>query len=442
MSQELFIVNNVWMMVSIFLVFIMHLGFASLESGLARSKNTVNILFKNTMILPIGLLTYTLWGFAMMYPGELFAGKLFGFSGFGIPLPEGGETSAYNAGYTYWTDFLFQGMFAATAATIVSGAVAERIKLASFLVFTFVFVGLCYPIVGMWKWGGGFLQSLEIPFYDFAGSTIVHSVGGWGALAGILLLGPRLGKYVDGKIKPIPGHSMPLALIGVFALWLGWFGFNGGSVLSADPGTVSRVLVMTTLAAASGAIGGYVFSLILFKTNDLTMILNGILAGLVGITAGADQMGVIDSVIIGLVAGSLVVLGVIFFDRLKLDDPVGALSVHLVCGIWGTLAVGLFGQLAGVGQLMSQLIGIGMVGAFSFTFAYVLWYVLKVTMGIRVSASAEMEGLDQHEHKMHAYPDINGQGYGAGLHEREALEGLAVANSRPHHISEIPAAAK
>ncbi|MFT2010848.1 ammonium transporter [Pontibacter sp. 13R65] len=411
MSQELFVVNNVWMMVSIFLVFIMHLGFASLESGLARSKNTVNILFKNSMILPVGLITYTLWGFSMMYPGDAFAGGFFGFSGFGIPLPEGGETSAYNEGYTFWTDFLFQGMFAATAATIVSGAVAERVKLGAFMIFSIVFVGICYPIVGMWKWGGGFLDALETPFYDFAGSTLVHSVGGWGALAGILMVGPRIGKYVGGKVKPIQGHSMPLATIGVFILWLGWFGFNGGSVLSADPGAVSRVLVMTSLAAASGAIGAFFVSYGLFKSSDLSMVLNGILAGLVGITAGADMMGVVDSVVIGLVAGSLVVLGVMFFDKLKIDDPVGALSVHLICGIWGTLAVGLLGDLAGVDQVISQLIGIGIIGAFSFVFAFVLWFVLKITSGIRVSEVEEIEGLDMHEHKMHAYPDINAPAY-------------------------------
>ncbi|RNI31254.1 ammonium transporter [Rufibacter latericius] len=421
MSQELFVINNVWMMVSIFLVFVMHLGFATLESGLARSKNTVNILFKNSMMPPIGLLMYALWGFSLMYPGADFAGKVFGFSGWGINLPEGGETSSYNAGYTFWTDFLFQGMFAATCATIVSGAVAERIKLATFLVFSVVFVGLCYPIVGMWKWGGGFLNTLSTPFYDFAGSTIVHSVGGWGALAGILLLGPRIGKYVNGKIKPIPGHSIPMATIGVFILWLGWFGFNGGSVLSAAPGAVSRVLVMTSLAAAAGAVGGCLFSYLLFKTGDFTMVLNGILAGLVGITAGADQMGVVDSVIIGLVAGSLVVIAVTVFDKLGVDDPVGALSVHLVCGIWGTLAVGFFGNLAGTPQLISQLIGIGAVGGFSFVFAFVLWAILKMTIGLRVSEREEMEGLDIHEHKMHAYPDINSPGYEMSMPEKEEV---------------------
>ncbi|WP_114779335.1 ammonium transporter [Botryobacter ruber] len=421
MSQELFVVNNTWMMVSIFLVFAMHLGFATLESGLARSKNTVNILFKNSMILPLGLITYAFWGFSMMYPGAAFEGGFFGFSGFGIPMPEGGETSAYNEGYTFWTDFLFQGMFAATAATIVSGAVAERVKLSSFMIFSLLFVGICYPIVGMWKWGGGFLNALEVPFYDFAGSTLVHSVGGWGALAGILLIGPRIGKFVDGKVKPIPGHSLPLATIGVFILWLGWFGFNGGSVLSADPGAVSRVLVMTSLAAAAGAIGGCFLALILFKSSDLTMVLNGILAGLVGITAGADQMGVVDSIVIGLVSGALVVLGVSLFDKLKLDDPVGALSVHLICGIWGTLAVGLFGSLAGVDQFISQAIGVGVVGAFSFVFAIVVWYVLKVTMGVRVSEREEIEGLDMHEHKMHAYPDINAPGYEMSLLENQPV---------------------
>ncbi|MGV3539268.1 MAG: ammonium transporter [Rufibacter sp.] len=421
MSKDLFVINNVWMMVSIFLVFIMHLGFATLESGLARSKNTVNILFKNSMIPPLGLLAYALWGFSLMYPGADFKGAFFGFAGFGIPLPEGGETSDYNAGYTFWTDFLFQGMFAATAATIVSGAVAERIKVSSFMIFSLLFVGLCYPIVGMWKWGGGFLNTLATPFYDFAGSTIVHSVGGWGALAGIMLLGPRIGKFVNGKIKPIPGHSIPMATIGVFILWLGWFGFNGGSVLSADPGAVSRVLVMTSLAAAAGAVGGCLMSYIMFKTADHTMVLNGILAGLVGITAGADQMGVVDSVLIGVISGALVVLGVVMFDKLKIDDPVGALSVHLICGVWGTLAVGLFGKLAGGAQLVSQLIGIGAVAAFSFGFAFLVWFVLKVTMGIRVTEQVEIEGLDIHEHGMHAYPDFSAPGFEISLAEKEEV---------------------
>ncbi|MEM6841879.1 MAG: ammonium transporter [Bacteroidota bacterium] len=404
--EGIFTTNNLWMMIATVLVFIMHLGFASLESGLTQSKNTVNILFKNATILPIGILTYCLWGFNLMYPGGDFAGGFFGFTGFGLELPAGSDSGDYNEGYTYWTEFIFQAMFAATAATIVSGAVAERIKLNSFLIFTVIYVGLVYPIVGMWKWGGGFLQTMETPFYDFAGSTLVHSVGGWGALVGVMLLGARLGKYIDGKIRPIPGHSMPLATIGVFLLWFGWYGFNGGSVLSADPGLVSLVFVTTSLAAAAGAIGALFTSLIVVRSNDLSMVLNGILGGLVGITAGADQMGVIDSIVIGLIAGALVVLAVVFFDRVKLDDPVGAISVHLVCGIWGTLAVGIFGSLASGAQFISQLIGVAVIGVFCFVSALLIFYVLKATLGLRVSAEEEIEGLDIGEHKMRAYPDI------------------------------------
>lgn len=437
MNETLFTVNNLWMMIATILVFIMHLGFASLESGLARSKNTVNILFKNTLVPAIGILTYVLIGFNLMYPGADSAGGFFGFAGFGISIPDGAAGLIDYAGgtYTYWTDFIFQAMFAATAATIISGAVAERIKLNSFLIFATIYVAICYPITGMWKWGGGFLATLGTddglfsgmlsniaggentgtPFYDFAGSTLVHSVGGWGALAGIILLGPRIGKYVNGRVKAIPGHSLPLATLGVFLLWFGWYGFNGGSVLSADPGLVSLVFVTTSIAACAGAIGAFIMSQVLFKTNDLTMVLNGILAGLVGITAGADLMGVGSSFIIGLVAGGLVVCSVVMFDRLRIDDPVGALSVHLVCGIWGTLAVGLFGSLASATQFISQLIGIIAVGAFSFTFAYLLFLALKSTIGIRVSSTEEAEGLDIHEHGMHAYPDIHDKmAYSAG----------------------------
>lgn len=409
MNEVLFTTNNIWMLVATILVFIMHLGFASLESGLSRSKNTVNILFKNTMIPPIGILTYVLLGFNLMYPGDDFAGNFFGFAGFGLSMPEGsaGLIEYADGAYTYWTDFIFQAMFAATAATIISGAVAERIKLNSFLIFSVIYVGICYPIVGMWKWGGGFLDALDTPFYDFAGSTIVHSVGGWGALAGIILLGPRIGKYVAGKVKAIPGHNLPLATVGVFLLWFGWYGFNGGSVLSADPELVSLVFVTTSVAAAAGAIGAFIMSQVLFKTNDLTMVLNGILAGLVGITAGADQMGVIAAIVIGLIAGAIVVCSVVMFDRLKIDDPVGAISVHLICGIWGTLAVGLFGNLASGAQVISQLIGILSVGVFCFTSAFILFLALKLSLGIRVSETEEIEGLDIHEHGMHAYPDIN-----------------------------------
>jgi ammonium transporter, Amt family len=409
-ALSLFTVNNVWMMLATGLVFIMHLGFATLESGLTRSKNTVNVLFKNTITPAIGLLTYALVGFSLMYPGfeNGVSMDFFGFSGFGLNLPENGTTSAYNPGYTFWTDFLFQGMFAATCATIVSGAVAERIKLEAYVVFTLVYVSLVYPIIGSWKWGYGWLNTLG--FYDFAGSTLVHSVGGWGALAGILLLGPRVGKYVDGKINPIPGHSMPLAVIGVFMLWLGWFGFNGGSVLSADPGLTSLVLVTTSLAAAAGAIGAMFTSFFIFKKHDLSMVLNGVLGGLVGITAGADQMGVVDSVLIGLISGGLVVVAVLLFDKAKLDDPVGALSVHLVCGVFGTLAVGIFGAKAGISQFITQLIGVGAAGAASFVAAFAIFFIIKKTMGVRVSKQEEVEGLDVFEHGMSAYaPNVNNE---------------------------------
>ncbi len=404
-SDELFTVNNLWMMIATALVFIMHLGFATLEVGLTQSKNTLNILFKNSIIPAMGLLTYAFVGFNLMYPGESFAGAVFGFAGFGISTDAAGLTSGYNPGYTYWTDFLFQGMFAATAATIVSGAVAERVKLSSFLIFSTFFVMLAYPITGMWKWGGGWLN--EMGFYDFAGSTLVHSVGGWGALMGVIFLGPRLNKYsAKGKIQPIPGHSMPLAVIGVFLLWLGWFGFNGGSVLSADPGIVSLVLVTTSLAAAAGAVGAMLTSWLVFKNPDITMVLNGILAGLVGITAGADQMSPMSSIIIGLIAGILVVFSIPFFDKIKLDDPVGALSVHLVCGIWGTLAVGIFGAMSGWQQLYTQFIGVIAVGIFTVIFTAAVWYFLKITVGIRVSPEEEMRGLDLGEHSMEAYPEF------------------------------------
>ncbi|MAE64332.1 MAG: ammonium transporter [Phycisphaeraceae bacterium] len=402
-ANAMWTVNNVWMMVSAFLVFIMHLGFASLESGLTRAKNTTNILFKNTAIIAIGLLTYAIMGFNIMYPGDewMGGGKFLGFAGFGIDAGPDGETIKYADGaYTYWTDFLFQAMFAATCATIVSGAVAERIKLHSFLIFSVLFVSISYPITGSWQWGYGWLH--EMGFHDFAGSTIVHSVGGWGALAGAMILGPRLGKYVEGSIRPIMGHNLPLATIGVFLLWLGWFGFNGGSVLSAAAGDTSRVLVTTNLAAAAGVVGAIVISWIVSKKPDLTMALNGSLAGLVGITAGADVVTPMSAIIIGLIAGVLVVVSVIGFDKVRIDDPVGAISVHLVCGIWGTLAVGIFSTTDGH-TIFKQLAGILSMGAFSFIFAIVVFLALKFTIGLRVSESEELRGLDLGEHDQEAY---------------------------------------
>jgi Amt family ammonium transporter len=409
METAIFTANNVWMMVCTALVFFMHLGFSFLEIGLTRQKNTINILFKNVFIICTGLLLYYIGGFNLMYPGD-FNGYL-GFAGFGIPLPENGLTPDYaSGGYTYWTEFLFQGMFAATAATIVSGAVAERIKLGGFMIFTLIYVGLVYPIVGSWQWGGGFLSTIggeNGGFHDFAGSTLVHSVGGWAALIAIYLLGPRIGKFSEsGKAQAIPGHNIPLAAAGVLILWLGWFGFNGGSVLSADPAGTSLVLVTTSLAAAAGGIGAFVLSTILYKNYDLTMFLNGILGGLVGITAGADLMSPNESVVIGLLAGAIIVLAVAFVDKIKLDDPVGAVAVHLVCGIFGTLAVGVFGAKAGMDQFLYQLAGVGATATFCTITSFLILFSIKKTGGIRVTKEEELEGLDLHEHGMDAYADF------------------------------------
>ncbi|MCL6296261.1 ammonium transporter [Jejuia spongiicola] len=408
--MELLTTNNVWMMICTALVFFMHLGFAFLEIGLTRQKNTINILFKNIFIITVGLLLYCLVGFNLMYPGfEEGSSGILGFAGFGLDSPltaEGVLDLTYNEGYTYWTDFLFQGMFAATAATIVSGAVAERMKIVPFMIFTIVYVGFIYPIAGSWKWGGGFLQTLDTPFYDFAGSTLVHSVGGWAALVAVWLLGSRIGKFKNGKPQAIPGHNIPLATAGVIILWLGWFGFNGGSVLSADPGLTSLTLVTTCLAAAAGGVVAMLVSTICYKNLDLTMFLNGILGGLVGITAGADQMSPTNAILIGAVAGAIIVFAVSCIDRLKLDDPVGAIAVHLVCGIWGTLAVGIFGALAGWSQFVSQLIGVVSYAAICIVSSFIIFIILKKTIGIRVSEREELEGLDAHEHGMDAYPDF------------------------------------
>lgn len=422
-----YVANNTWMLVATFLVFIMHLGFAALEAGMTQSKNTVNILFKNTSIIAIGLLTYAAIGFNLMYPGDFSLAGFFGFAGFGIGVSPENIMVTGDDGvgiYTYWTDFIFQAMFAATAATIVSGAVAERIKLHSFLIFSVIYVAIIYPWVGSWKWGGGWLDAKG--FYDFAGSTLVHSVGGWAALAGVLLLGPRLGKYVGNTIKPIMGHNMPLATIGVFLLWLGWFGFNGGSVLSADPTLVSYVFVTTCLAAAAGIVGAITLSWFLQKKPDLTMALNGSLAGLVGITAGADVVTVMGSVTIGFLAGLLVVASVMIIDRIKLDDPVGAISVHLVCGIWGTLAVGIFSPDH---SFMVQLIGVGAYGLACFSAAYILFLVLKLTLGIRVDEEEEMKGLDVGEHGMEAYSGFQTISYGYSGSTPSGIRGPAAAHT-------------
>ncbi|CAM9980023.1 unnamed protein product, partial [Chrysoparadoxa australica] len=283
------------------------------------------------------------------------------------------------------------------------GAVAERIKFSSYLIFSVIFGGLVYPLIGILNWGGGALDMMG--FYDFAGSTLVHSVGGWGALAGIIILGPRLGKYVDGKVIDKPGSSVPLAVIGVFLLWLGWFGFNGGSVLSADPGLTSFVLVTTCLAASAGGLGAFIAAYFMFKRLDLGMVLNGILAGLVGITAGADVIEPPMAIVVGLIAGVLVVISAVTLDKFKLDDVVGAVSVHLTCGIWGTLAVGIFSTNPDH-SFGAQLIGVAVAGAMAFVSAFIIFYVLKMVTGIRVSEQHEKEGLDSHEHGIRGYTII------------------------------------
>ncbi len=401
---DFFTVSNLWTLIAAGLVLLMHLGFATLESGLCQAKNTVNVLFKNVFILCMGILTYAIWGFNAMYPGEFN-----GWFALGSPIETWTDPDKLTFAYgetglamTAYADFIFQAMFAATAATIVSGAVAERIKLSSFMIFSTLLVMFIYPITGSWQWGEGWLDAMG--FYDFAGSSLVHGFGGFAALACVLLLGPRKGKYVGGKIKPILGHSMPLATIGVFLLFLGWFGFNGGSVLSADPHMVSLVFVTTGIAAAAGGLATMFSSWIILKKPDLSMSLNGILAGLVGITAGADNVGVLSAALIGFIAGLIVVVSILFLDKVKIDDPVGAISVHGTCGVWGTLAVGIFGT----GNFLTQLIGTVSICGFAFVMSFIIFGLIKLTMGVRVSEEEEWQGLDIGEHGQEAYPDFQG----------------------------------
>ena len=396
--------NNIWMMVATFLVFTMHLGFAMLETGLTRAKNTVNILFKNTGIIAIGILTYALFGFGLMYPGDfngyagyaaaaLPLGTMFGDAALGIDY--------YGAAYSIWTDFLFQAMFAATAATIVSGAVAGRIKLGSFFLFSLIFVGIVYPILGSWKWGGGWLDAKG--FYDFAGSTLVHSVGGWAALAGAITLGPRIGKYVDGVSKAIPGHNMPLVTIGVFLLWLGWFGFNGGSQLAMgtadDAIAVSSIFINTLLAGAGGVMAAGAVTKLTGKT-DVVQMLNGCIGGLVAITAEPLMPSPLAAILIGAVGGVIVVYGTKFLFSLKIDDVVGAIPAHLFAGIWGTLIVPATNPDANFG---AQALGVVSINAFVFVVAYIVWSMMKATIGIRLSKEAEMKGTDVSETGVIAY---------------------------------------
>jgi Amt family ammonium transporter len=419
--------DTMWTLIAGMLVFFMNLGFASVESGLCRAKNTVTIMAKNFIVFSASSIAFLVLGWGLMFGdgNPLFGTQGLWFVGGADNSPAMGDAykgvySSINwTGVPLWTKFFFQLVFAGTAATIVSGAVAERVKFGAFYIFSFLMVGIIYPITGHWIWGGGW--AAKIGMFDFAGSTVVHSVGGWAALAGAIALGPRIGKYSrDGRALPIPGHSIALATLGVFVLWFGWFGFNPGSTMAADAGAIGRIAVATNTAAAAAAIAASITAWLLLGKPDLTMILNGGLAGLVAITAPCAFVSISSSLIIGSIAGVLVVLSVLFFDKVKVDDPVGAISVHLVCGVFGTLAVGLFAQAeftpnttgnglffgGGGGLLMAQLAGILGVGAFVFVISMIFWQVLKATVGIRVSAEEEVEGLDVGEHGNTAYPDF------------------------------------
>ena len=422
--------DTLWVLVAAMLVFFMNLGFAMVESGFARSKNTVNILSKNFIVFAVSSLGFLVLGWGMMF------GDGNGFIGLkGLFMASGADNSpavgeAYQGVYTaiswagvpFWAKFFFQLVFCGTAATIVSGAVAERIKYISFIVFSLVLTMFIYPIIGHWIWGGGWLATLG--FQDFAGSTVVHSVGGWAALAGVLLLGPRFGKYgPKGQINAIPGHNMPIATIGLFVLWIGWFGFNPGSTMAANPGAISHILMTTNTSAIVAVLTSTAASWIIIGKPDLGMTINGCLAGLVAVTAGCAYVSVTSAMIIGAVAGVVVVLAVRFFDVIRIDDPVGATSVHLACGVMGTLFVGLFSDASisaangvvgadglfnggGFKLLGTQGLGVLAVAGFVFGASLLAWLLIKVTIGVRVKLKEEIEGLDIGEHGNQAYPEF------------------------------------
>ncbi len=426
--------DTLWVLITAMLVFFMNLGFAMVEAGFARVKNCVNILSKNFVVFAVSSLGFLLIGWGLMFgDGNPFIGLqgLFFLTG-ADNSPAVGE--AYRGVYSAisWTGvplmakFFFELVFCGTAATIVSGAVAERIKYKTFIVFSFIMAMFIYPIVGHWIWGGGWLSKLGM--FDFSGSTVVHSVGGWSALAGILVLGPRFGKYNNnGSVNPIPGHNLSIATIGTFVLWFGWFGFNPGSTMAVDPQAISHIAITTNTSAAAAIMSATIISWIFLGKPDLGMTLNGCLAGLVAITAPCAFVSISSSIIIGTISGILVVFAVIWFDKIKIDDPVGATSVHLANGIFGTICVGLFAEdkIAGVATgnglfygggtklLFAQLIGIVSVGAFAFTASLITWLILKATMGMRVSLQEEIEGLDIGEHGNSAYPEFlnRKQGY-------------------------------
>ena len=460
------ILDTIWVIFAGVLVFFMNLGFAAVESGLARQKNAVNILSKNFIVFAVSSLGFLLLGWGLMFgDGNGFVGLKGVFMAGGADnspatgeLYQGVYSAISWAGIPFWAKFFFQLVFCGTAATIVSGAVAERIKYLSFIVFSLFLTMLVYPIVGHWIWGGGFLAKLGM--LDFAGGTVVHSVGGWAALSGVMLLGPRIGKYTkNGKIKPIPGHNMSLATIGAFVLWLGWFGFNPGSTMAAEPGTISHILVTTNTAGIVAILTSTATSWLAIGKPDLGMSINGLLAGLVAITPCCVFVSVPSSMIIGAISGCLVVLSVMFFDRRRFDDPVGAISVHLVHGILGTLFVGLFAQ-DGIGGVSSpnglffgggfkllgiQAIGVVSVAAFVFVSSMLIWLLIKATMGLRVSAKEEIQGLDIGEHGSQCYPEFLALDYtGATDNEQElnftppVLGTISVEEAVPTQVITVP----
>lgn len=434
-------IDTMWVMIAGMLVFFMNAGFCMLETGFCRQKNAVNVLSKNLIVFALSTIAFWAIGFGLMFgDGNPFIGTTGFFLSGADNSPATGDAYQGVFGSLNWTGvpllakFFFQLVFAGTAATIVSGAVAERIKFLDFLIFSLLLVGIAYPITGHWIWGGGWLANLfkdadgntVAGFWDFAGSTVVHSVGGWAALMGAWFLGPRLNKYQDGQVTALPGHNMSIATLGCLILWLGWFGFNPGSTMAADPNAIAHIAITTNTAAAFGGLAATITAWLYLGKPDLSMIINGILAGLVGVTASCAWINIPSSAIIGIVAGILVVFAVTFFDRVRIDDPVGATSVHLVCGVWGTLAVGLFslgpnvplhgdtplytaGPAAGLffngglTQVIPQLIGIVSVGVITVVLSSIFWLALKYTLGIRVAPEEEMQGLDIGEHGMEAY---------------------------------------
>jgi ammonium transporter, Amt family len=423
------VLDTLWVILAACLVFFMNAGFGMLETGFCRAKNAVNILAKNFIVFSVSAIAFWAVGFALMFGN---GNALIGLSGWFLlgpdnsPATDGAYMGVFSSldwtGVPLTAKFFFQLAFAATAATIVSGAVAERIKFVGFIAFSFILVALVYPIGGHWTWGGGWLS--EFGFADFAGSTVVHSVGGWAALTGAVILGARAGKYrADGKAQAIPGHNLSLATLGTFILWLGWFGFNAGSTMAADPEAIATISANTFMAAAAGCLMATITAWLVIGKPDLSMILNGTLAGLVAITAPCDSVSIASAVLIGTVAGSLVVFAVLFFDWVRVDDPVGAISVHLVNGIWGTAAVGLFAAETGLffgggfRQLLVQLFGIAAFGALVVPASTAVWLGLRYTLGLRVSPEEEEEGLDLGEHGIEAYP-----GFTQARPQPEALE--------------------